>query len=123
MVLLVLLKGPVWQDKRCHRSANAAPSQAAITARKPASVTVYVLDESSCNLISGKVFINNVVVGNTDRPFAYTFNSPMSETVKVPSYPDATVNFGVINTLSVSATPNTIELGKPVQNTIYAMIL
>lgn len=44
----------------------------------------------------------------------------MSETVKVPPYPDATVNFGVINTLSVSATTNTIELGKPVQITIYA---
>lgn len=67
-----------------------------------ASVTVYALDESSLNRISGKVLINNVVVGNTDRSFTYTFTSPMSETVKV-SYPDATVNFGVINTLSVSS--------------------
>lgn len=92
-----------------------------IMARKPTSVTVQAFDHLSGNRVSGgEVFINNVEVGSTNTPFTYTFSSSMVGTVKASSYLDAPVYFGVLNLLSVSANPNTIELHKPVQVTISA---
>jgi hypothetical protein len=91
-----------------------------IKAGQPTSIIVHTTDHVSRNPISGKVFINNVEVGDTNTAFTYTFNSRMPGTVKASSYPDTTVYFNIIRPLSVSANPNETELNKPVQVTISA---
>jgi hypothetical protein len=90
-----------------------------IIAKLPTSIVVYAVDANNQTPVNGSVIIGGAVVGNTNVPFNYTFNSSYGDgKVTAPNYAEASLRFNINNKLDVIATPNTVDLGSSVPTDI-----
>lgn len=97
-----------------------------IIAREPTIITVHAVDSVEGIPVDGEVIIEGVgQVGRTNEPFTFTFNtqSPVViGTVRAQGYPDAQLTFRIsFPQLEVRVEPDTIEINREAQVTIYAL--